>query len=971
MPPDGHDDAVAMGQMTPERWARVETLYHAARELPEEARAILLADACGDDPALREEVESLLKETVSGDGSLDTPAQAVTAAIAAAWSPLTGRTLGTYRLYKIIGAGGMGEVYRARDTHLGRDVAIKILPTAFTADPNRLARFEREARMLAALNHPNICGIYGFEESASIKFLVLELVDGVTLASRLAGPSRSADGPGRRLALRETLAIARQILDALEAAHDKGIVHRDLKPANICLTRDGVVKVLDFGLAKPVAAGDAGRATSAPAPTGECGQVIGTAAYMSPEQARGLPVDRRTDIWAFGCVLYEMLTGRLAFGGDTPSDSIAKVLEREPDWSALPADTPLPIRRLVRRTLTKNAKHRLRDAADARLEIDAVDEPEAVPTAPSRAFTRWAPWVASAALALALALALAAGQRAGALDPNPLAGATFTPLTAFDGTEMDAAISPDGNWVAFLADADGPFHIWLTQVGTNGFHNLTPGDDDQSNPGLLRSVGFSGDGSQIWFTGGPDPRKLRLRMMPLMGGEPRAFLPNRSANAAWSRDRGRLAYFSTEDGDPLFVADGSGGNPRRIFISEKGDHNHFPAWSHDGRWLYFTHGRQSVSEFDIWRIPAGGGAPERLTERNTNVRYVTPIDDRTVLFVAPDENNAGPWLWALDVERKVTRRVTIGLERYLSVAASADGRRLVASVATSAATLWSVPVLDRPAGDAEVKPYPVPGVRSLAPRFAAPSSLYYLSTSRGGADGLWRLDDGSAHEIWKGSDGGVIEPPAVSTQGDWIAVMLRKQNRVQLTLVSSDGAVHRALGERLTMIGTCAWSPDGTRVVIGGSDGDGPGLFVIRVDGGAIERLVRGVAYDPVWSPDGSLIVYVADAQGGTSLRAIRPDGAAVNLPAIEAMPNPTFRARRRQASTRFLPDGRGFVFMHGPPGRQEFWLMDFRSNTTRMIAKFTNTAGINTFDLAPDGSRIVFDRVDERSNLVLIDLPR
>jgi Tol biopolymer transport system component len=969
-PTEVHNTA-AMAQMTPERWARVETLYHAAFELPEDARAALLADACGDDDTLRAEVESLLKATESGDGMLDTPAEAVTAVIAAALSPLTGRTLGTYRLHKIIGAGGMGEVYQARDTHLGRDVAIKILPAAFTADPSRLARFEREARMLAALNHPNICGIYGFEESAGIRFLVLELVEGVTLASRLAGTSRSADRRGQRLALRDALAIARQILDALEAAHDKGIVHRDLKPANICLNRDGVVKVLDFGLAKPIDTTATETATSPPAPTGESGQVIGTAAYMSPEQARGLPVDRRTDIWAFGCVLYEMLSGRLAFGGDTPSDSMAKVLEREPDWSALPADTPLPIRRLLLRTLTKKAKHRLKDAADARLEIDAADELEPPPATPSRAFMRWAPWVAAAALALALALALAAGRRAGALDPNPLDGATFTPLTAFDGTEMDAAISPDGSWVGFLADVDGPFHIWLTQVGTGRFHNLTPGDDDQSNPGLLRSVGFSGDGSEIWFTGGPDPRKLRLRMMPLMGGEPRAFLPDRSANVAWSRDRARLAYFSTEDGDPLFVADGSGGNPRRIFISEKGDHNHFPAWSHDGRWLYFTHGRQSVSEFDVWRISADGGVPERLTERNTNVRYLTPIDDRTVLFVAPDANNAGPWLWALDVERKVTRRVTIGLERYLSVAASADGRRLVASIATSAAALWTVPILQRPAGDDDVTPYRVPGVRSLAPRFAGRSSLYYLSTSRGGADGLWRLRDGSAQEIWKGSDGGVIEPPSVSARGDWIAVMVRKQNRLQLTLVSSDGAVHRAVGEQLTMIGTCAWSPDGTRVVIGGRDGDGPGLFAIAVDGGAVQRLVNGVAYDPVWSPDGSLILYTADTQGGTSLRAIRPDGAAVSLPVIDAMPNATFRARRRQASTRFLPDGRGFVFMQGPPGRQEFWLMDFRTATARMIAKFTNTAGISTFDLMPDGSRIVFDRIDERSNLVLIDLAR
>ena len=276
---------------------------------------------------------------------------------------IPGTRLGTYEIVAPLGAGGMGEVYRARDSKLGRDVAIKILPSHFTADPERRSRFAREARLLATLNHPHIGAIYSVEEADGVRGLVLELIEGETLAERIA---RAHGG----LPLPDALAIARQISDALDAAHERGIIHRDLKPANIKITPQGVVKVLDFGLAK------AASIDGSPVDPGESrhGAIIGTAAYMSPEQARGLSVDRRTDVWAFSCVLYEMLAGRPAFPGDTASDTIAKILEREPDWSALPAATPAPIRRLMLRGLTKDQRHRLRDIGDIRIEIDGIDD---------------------------------------------------------------------------------------------------------------------------------------------------------------------------------------------------------------------------------------------------------------------------------------------------------------------------------------------------------------------------------------------------------------------------------------------------------------------------------------------------------------------------------------------------------------------------------------------------------------------
>ena len=273
---------------------------------------------------------------------------------------LVGQPFGSYTIRALLGAGGMGEVYRARDETLGRDVAIKVLPLAFTAEPERRARFKREARTLATLNHPHIGAIYGVEEASGVRGLVLELVEGETLADRIGASGGIAGGSVRGLPVAEVLVISRQIADALEAAHEKGIVHRDLKPANIKVTPNGAVRVLDFGLAKA-----AGTENSRTDPTeSRDGVILGTAAYMSPEQARGQTVDKRADVWAFGCVLYEMLTGRAAFAGDTVSDTIVRILERQPDWSALPADTPPALRRVLTRCLVKDARKRLRDIGD-------------------------------------------------------------------------------------------------------------------------------------------------------------------------------------------------------------------------------------------------------------------------------------------------------------------------------------------------------------------------------------------------------------------------------------------------------------------------------------------------------------------------------------------------------------------------------------------------------------------------------
>src|SRR5215831_18560668 len=380
--------------MTPERWQRVTTIFHAARMREAADRAGFLAEACGDDVSLRQMVEALLEGDQDAGAFGEMP-------LFASWPVLdTGTRFGACRLERLIGRGGMGDVYLAHDTALGRDVAIKVLRDAQVVDGAWLERLRREARVLGALNHPNIVTIYGIERTDGAYGLILELLEGPTLADRIA------QGP---MPLAEALPIAQQIAEALEAAHERGIVHRDIKPTNIGFTRDGLVKLLDFGLAKitVLEAGSDEAALQAPTVSMSAthrGLIVGTVAYMSPEQARGQAIDRRTDIWAFGCVLFEMLTGRVPFSGETRSDTMAAILERDVPWEQLPPAIPANIRQLLRRCLEKDPKRRLRNIGDAGLELDETRTGyESGADTERRTHTRVASWAAMIACIAAIA----------------------------------------------------------------------------------------------------------------------------------------------------------------------------------------------------------------------------------------------------------------------------------------------------------------------------------------------------------------------------------------------------------------------------------------------------------------------------------------------------------------------------------------------------------------------------------------
>ena len=964
--------------MTPERWRRIEELFHNARARPPGDRAAFLRRACADDDALRGEVESLLTDSASEDSFLVAPAFAMAGHPVSDFVPrmLTGTTLGGYRLNALLGAGGMGEVYRAHDPKLRRDVAIKVLPEAFTSHADRLARFEREARVLAALNHPNICAIYGFEHADGIRLLVLELVEGETLAEILVAGARMH--PERNgLPLDQVLTIARQIVDALEAAHDKGIVHRDLKPANVKITPAGAVKVLDFGLAKAIAGDGPGPDllnTTLDGGLRTEGAVIGTPAYMSPEQARGFAVDKRTDIWAFGCVLYEMLTGGVTFAGETVSDSIARILEREPDWSALPNSTPPSIRRLLTRCLTKDPKKRLRDMGDVRIEIDAIGEvlPEATAAASVASVNRRTSkllWIAAAAVGVGTLLWPV--RPAPIIREAPLINAQFSRFTNWEGAEFGAEISPDGKFVAFKADHDGELDLWVRQVGTDGFRNLTPNIPPLGPHGILRTFGFSGDGAEIWFAEGSDAAAPKW-LLPLTGGTPRPFLGPGAAAPSWSPDDTRLVYFTNGDGDPLSIADRTSADARPLVIHQVGFfanavHNHNPAWSPDGRWLYFAHGLKPTEEMNVWRVRSSGGVAEQLTTLRAAANHLAPLDDKTLLYVARADDRSGPWLWSLDVETKVSRRVISGLEHYTSVSASRDGRRVVTTVSNPTATLWRVPIGDQTAGDRDVQPYQLPRARALSPRFGK-HGLFYLS-GQGAGDGLWRFHDGTSSEIWRPAGDSLSEPPTVSPDGTRVAIIVPQAGKLRLLVMAADGTNARTLGSAIDIQtsegrGSSDWSPDGAWIVVAGTDAAGPGLFKIPVDGHPPVRLVSGRAVNPVWSPDGTLIVYGGAVVGGrVPLLAVRPDSTSFQLPDVRT---------GLGGGHRFLPDGKGLVYLSRVESQsRDFWLLDLTTNRSRRLTRLKDHGVVNAFDITPDGKAIVFDRLRDNSDIVLIDLPK
>jgi len=438
--------------------------------------------------------------------------------------------------------------------------------------------------------------------------------------------------------------------------------------------------------------------------------------------------------------------------------------------------------------------------------------------------------------------------------------------------------------------------------------------------------------------------------------------------ATWSPDGTLLAYHETTAGDPIFVADANGRNVKRIYIAQPGVHSHDLSWSADGRSLSFAHGLPP-NEMDIWRVPAAGGAIERITTHNSRTRYPVLLDERTLVYTATDDDGTGPWLYLMDLRERTPIRLSSGVEHVLSIAASAEvsgkPRRLVATVSNPSAELWSVPIGDTTSGETSATRLSLPTSRSVGPRYAPDSSVLYLA-SRGGADALWRFSRGTATELWRPNEGTLSGAVGVSPSGKTICAAVRWRARSTLRCRDVDGSRERTLAESLDVRGAPSWSPDGAWIAMAARDGDATHVFKIPADGRPPVRLVESMSFDPVWSPDGNFILYSGTPRGrSVPIQSIRPDGT------VYPLPFGTLQVDRLADSYRFLPSENGVVVKLGGFRHQDFWLFDLRSGARRQLTRLKAGESVSRFDISRDGKRILFERAEENSDVALIEVPR
>jgi Tol biopolymer transport system component len=590
---------------------------------------------------------------------------------------------------------------------------------------------------------------------------------------------------------------------------------------------------------------------------------------------------------------------------------------------------------------------------------DPPPPPPAIPASRSRSW-RLGALVAAAGAVLVMGVSLWL-QRTEYFWRNPIAGARFQTVTDFDGVEQAAALSRDGHFIAFQSDRDGQMDVWVTQVGSGQFHNLTRGSAPEIVNPSIRALDFSPDGSLVtyWVRRQKSAGDIGIWAVPTLGGEPTPYLEG-AAEFDWSRDGSRLAYHTPGPGDPLFVTDGirqPAGRP--IFTAPAGNHSHFPLWSSDAAFLYFVQGTLP-DKLDIWRIPSSGGVPERITSLNGRVSYPVLLNRRTLMYLASDPDGSGPWLYSMDVERRIPHRLTSGLDRYTSLAASADGRRLVVTLATPQRTLWRLRIADSPA--AAAAPISLTTGTGFSPRLG-PDYLLYVSEN-GTGESIWKFANGTSSELWSGQEARVVGGPAISPDGRSVAFSVSQHGQTLLYVVHADGTNARIVAGSLNLQGDPAWMPDGRSITSAVVDHGLPHLFRIPLDGRSPTLFVHEYSVDPVWAPDGRFAIYSGPDIGTTfSVKAVTEKAAPHPLPALTLT-----RGARRLA---FLPGGRTLVLLRGEIQHKNLWLIDLDTHAERQLTNLPPEFDIRDFDISPDGHEVVLERVQERSDVVLLDLPR
>ena len=538
---------------------------------------------------------------------------------------------------------------------------------------------------------------------------------------------------------------------------------------------------------------------------------------------------------------------------------------------------------------------------------------------------------------------------------NPLASARFVRLTDFEGIEQAGAISRDGRLAAFISDRDGHPDLWVTQIGTGQFHNLTSGAlSELLNPDI-RLISFSPDGALVtlWVRkpGTNAPPDISVWSVPTLGGQPKILLEG-AAELDWSPDGRRLVYHTPALGDPMFIRD-QNGTEHKIFSGEAGIHNHYPVWSPDGAAIYFVSGAVPA-ELDVWRIDAGGGKPERLTSHSTGVSNLAFLDPRTLLYLATDRDGGGPWLYALDVNRRQTRRISYGIERYTSIASSADGRRLVATVASPRRTLWRVPIGKAPSPESAASRITLPISGARSPRLG-PAFILYVS-SKPDAESIWKIADGRPAELWSAAGARVLGGPAIAPDGGRIAFSAEEGGRTRMYVMQADGSGLRAMPDPLQPRGAPAWAPDGRTLVVAA-----PHLVKVSAENGAVTSIGEDFAAEPAWSPNGKMILYSGQEVGTTfPVRIVAVDGSKPAQPKITLS-----RGVRRLA---FLPRENALIVLRGDMVHKNFWAIDLGTGRERQLTNFGPNVVIGDFDVSADGREIVFDREQDDSDIVLIE---
>ena len=548
---------------------------------------------------------------------------------------------------------------------------------------------------------------------------------------------------------------------------------------------------------------------------------------------------------------------------------------------------------------------------------------------------------------------------------NPIADARFQTLTDFGGVEQAAALSPDGHFVAFLSDRDGKMDVWVTQLGSGQFHNLTNGSVAGLGNPSVRNLEFSPEGSLVLFwvrkEEGSAVDDISIWAIPTFGGQPRPYLEG-VAELDWARDGSRLVYHTPGPGDPLFVTDG-GIRPgiRPIFTAPAGLHCHFPTWAPDERFIYFVQGALP-DKFDIWRIAPGGGTPEQITSHNGRVSYPVLLNRRTLAYLASDADDSGPWLYSMDVERRIPHRLSVGPEPWTSLAASADGQRLAATLDNPKRTLWRLPITGPVADVTATAPISLTTSAGFSPRIG-PNFLLYVAAA-GVGESIWKLANGTSSELWRGEGARVIGGPAISVDGRQIAFSVRQHGQSLLYVMQADGTNARILSDSLELQGSPTWAPDGQSITTAANDRGIPHLFRVPLDGHSPTALVQEYSVDPAWTPDGCCVLYSGPDIGTTfSVNAVTADGALHPIPPLTLT-----RGARRLT---FLPGGRKLVLLRGEMQHKDLWLVDLETGEERQLSQLPPDFDIRDFDISPDGREVIMERVQERSDVVLLDIPR